>query len=159
MCRPGVGLGRTDAVDAGDRGHDDHVAPGQQAAGGRVAHLVDLVVDGGVLLDEGVGGGEVGLGLVVVVVGDEVLHGVVREELLELAVELGRQGLVGGEHQGRPAGPGDDVGHGEGLAGAGHAEQDLVPVAALDPGRQFLDGLGLVTAGGVGCIQVEYGHG
>ena len=49
----------------------------------------------------GVGRGDVGLGLVVVVVADEVLHRVLREELLELAVELGRQGLVGGDDQGR----------------------------------------------------------
>src|SRR5215210_3940400 len=46
---------------------------------------VDLVVDRRVLLDVGVGGGEVGLGLVVVVVGDEVLDPVLGKELTELA--------------------------------------------------------------------------
>ena len=58
---------------------------------------VDLFVDGGVFLDVHVGLGDVGLRLVVIVVADEVLHRVVREELLELAVELGRQGLVVGQ--------------------------------------------------------------
>ena len=120
-----------------------------------MAHLVDLVVDRGILLDEGVGGREVGLGLVVIVVGDEILNGVVGKELLELAVELGRQGLVGGEHQRRPAGAGDDVGHGKGLAGTGDPQQGLVPVAALDAFGQFLDGQGLVAAGGIGCSQIE----
>jgi hypothetical protein len=47
------------------------------------------------LLDVGVGARHVGLGLVVVVVGDEILDRVVREEELELAVELRGQRLVG----------------------------------------------------------------
>jgi hypothetical protein len=61
-----------------------------------------VVVDRRVLLDEGIGGRHVGLGLVVVVVGDEVLDRVVREELAELAVELRGQGLVVGHDDRRP---------------------------------------------------------
>ena len=72
------------------------------AGGGRQAQAVDLLVDVGVLLDVGVVLRDVGLGLVVVVVGDEVLDGVVREELAELGVELGGQRLVVGQHQRRP---------------------------------------------------------
>jgi hypothetical protein len=60
-----------------------------------VPQPLDLVVDRGVLLDVGVGGGDVGLGLVVVVVADEVLDGVVGEELPELVGQLGGEGLVG----------------------------------------------------------------
>ena len=56
------------------------------------------------LLDVGVGARHVGLGLVVVVVGDEVLDRVVGEEALELAVELGGQRLVGREDQRRALG-------------------------------------------------------
>ena len=52
------------------------------------------VVDDRVLLDERVGRRDVRLGLVVVVVADEVLDGVVGEQLLDLAVELRRQRLV-----------------------------------------------------------------
>jgi hypothetical protein len=63
-----------DAVDGADAGHDDHVAPLQQALGGRQAHLLDVLVDRAVLLDEQVALRHVGLGLVVVVVADEVLH-------------------------------------------------------------------------------------
>ncbi len=36
---------RTDAVDAGDRGDDDHIAAGQQGGCRRVAEPVDLIVD------------------------------------------------------------------------------------------------------------------
>ena len=87
------------AVDAAHAGDDDHVAPLEQRLGGRVAQLVDLVVPAGVLLDVRVRARQVRLGLVVVEVADEVLDGVVREELAELGVQLGGQGLVVGEHQ------------------------------------------------------------
>ena len=99
------------------------------------------------LLDVGVGARDVGLGLVVVVVGDEVLDRVVGEEALELAVELGGQRLVGGEDQGRALGRLDHLGHGEGLAGAGDAEQHLVALVLADARHQLGDGGGLVALG------------
>ena len=103
-------LRRAQAVDAGDRGHDDHVPPLEQRLGGAQAEAVDLLVDAGLLLDVGVGRRDVGLGLVVVVVGDEVLDGVVREEAAELLEELRRQDLVVGEDQGGPVDRLDDLG-------------------------------------------------
>src|SRR5262249_23805288 len=77
--------------------------------------------------------------LVVVVVADEVLDRVVGKEPPELLEELGRERLVVDHHEGRPVHPGDRLRHGEGLAGAGDAEQDLVRVAALRPLRQLPD--------------------
>jgi hypothetical protein len=53
-----------------------------------VSQPLDLVVDRRVLLDIGVGRRDVGLGLVVVVIADEVLDRVVRKEPLELVAEL-----------------------------------------------------------------------
>ena len=97
-----VGLARADAVDARHRGDDDHVAPRQQRERRRVAHPIDLLVDDRVLLDERVGRRDVGLGLVVVVVADEVVDRVVGEQLLELAVELRREDLVVRDDQRRP---------------------------------------------------------
>jgi hypothetical protein len=70
---PVIALGRAEAVDARDRRDDDHVPSLEERLGRRVAHPVDLVVDERVLLDVGVRLGDVGLGLVVVVVRDEVL--------------------------------------------------------------------------------------
>ena len=84
-------LGRSEAVDARDRGDDDDVAAGQQRRGGGVAEPVDLVVDRGVLLDVGVGLREVRLGLVVVVVRHEVLDPVLGEELAVLVGAAGRR--------------------------------------------------------------------
>src|SRR5437773_1407446 len=66
---------------------------------GRVPQALDLVVDRAVLLDVRVRGREVRLGLVVVVVGHEVLHPVVREELAELVGQLRRQRLVRGDDE------------------------------------------------------------
>ena len=96
-----VDFGLAQSVDAGDRGDDQHVVALKQRLGRRVAQLVDLVVDARVLLDIRVGRGNVGLGLVVVVVGDEVADRVFREQALELVVELRGEGLVGRDHQRR----------------------------------------------------------
>ena len=96
----GIGLHRADAVDAGHRGHDDDVVALQDRPRRRMAHAVDLFVDRAVLLDIGVGARDIGFRLVVVVIADEILDRVFREEGLELAVELGRQGLVGRQDQG-----------------------------------------------------------
>ena len=80
---------------------------------------------------------------------------VVREQLLELAVELGGEGLVVGHDQRRPAELGDDVGHREGLARAGDAEQDLGRVAAAGALDQLADRPGLIAGGLVRRDQAE----
>jgi len=62
----------------------------------------------------------------------------VREEVLELLVELGRERLVVGEDERRPIELGDDVGRGECFAGAGDAEEDLAFLArAGKPATSF----------------------
>jgi hypothetical protein len=66
-----------------------------------MAHAVDLLVDRRFLLDIDVGARDVGLRLIVVVIRDEVLDRVVREEGFELAVELGRERLVRREESGQ----------------------------------------------------------
>ena len=123
-----------------------------------MAQTLDLVVDGSVLLDISVRMGDVGLGLVVVVITDEILHGVFREKLLELAAELGRQGLVVGQHQGGTVEPGDDVCHGEGLAGAGDAQQHLLLQAVFQAKDQVVNGLRLVAGGPVIRDELESIH-
>ena len=158
----GVVAGRvTQAVNGGHRGHDDGVRPLQNGLGGRQTHLLDLLIHRGILLDEGVGARHIGFRLVVVVVGNEVLHGVLREELLELPVQLGRQRLVGRHDDGGPPGLLDHVGHGEGLAGPGYPQQGLVAQAIVDPFDQLGDGLWLVTGGLVIGMKLEkaFGHG
>jgi hypothetical protein len=150
-----VVLQRTDAVDARDRGDDDDVVALHQRARRGVAHPVDLLVDRRILLDEGVGARYVGFGLVVIVVRDEVLDRILREETLHLGIELRRQRLVGRHHQRRPPLARNHVGHGEGLARAGDAQQDLVALARFDTGDQLPDCFGLVARGRVVRHQLE----
>ena len=134
-----IGLDRADAVDARHRGDDDDVVAFEQRARRRVAHAVDLLVDRGILLDVGVGARDIGFRLVVIVIRDEILHRVVGEEALELAVELRRQGLVRRQDDRRPLRRLDHLRHGEGLARAGDAEQHLGAVVALGALDQVLD--------------------
>ncbi len=155
---PLVGFGRAQAVDAGDRSHHDHVRTGQGGTGGRMAHLVDQVVDGRVLLDVSVRRGDVGLGLVVIVVADEVLHRVLGEEGPELLEELGRQGLVRGDDQRGFPDALDHLGHGEGLARTGHPQENLVGQAFFDPPGKLLDSLRLVPFRLKGRYDFEIGH-
>jgi hypothetical protein len=129
---PVIGFRRSQAVDARHAGDDDDIASLEERSGRRQTHAIDLVVDRRFLLDIRVGRRHVGFGLVVVVVADEVLDGVVGKEPAELLVELRRQGLVVDHHQRRPVHAGDGLRHGEGLARAGHPEQHLMRIAALE---------------------------
>ena len=102
--------------------------------------------------------GDIGLRLVVVVVGDKVLHGVFREELPELLAQLGGQRLVVGQHQRGALHLLDDLGHGVGLAGAGDALEHLFPQAQIHALGQLFDGLRLVAGGGVFGMDFELRH-
>ena len=135
----GVGLDRADAVDAGHRGDDDHVVALQQRLRGGMAHPVDLLVDLGVLLYVRVGARHIGFGLVVIVVADEILHRVVREEGFHLRVKLRRQRLVRRQHQSGLLHRLDHLRHGEGLARAGDPEQHLVDLALVHPADKLRD--------------------
>ena len=146
------------AVDAGHGGYYDHVPPLQQGTGGTEPQPVDLVVGGGILGDIGVRMGDIRLWLVVVVVGDEVLHRVVGEELLELRAQLGGQGLVVGQHQRGPLHLLDDLGHGKGLAGSGNAQQHLLLQPVLDALRQRGNGLRLVPGGLIFRYDFKFRH-
>ena len=148
-------FGVAEAVDRRHGGDDDRVRPLEERLRGGEAHLLHVLVDRGVLLDVGVGRRDVRLGLVVVVVGDEVLDRVAREELPHLPVELGGEGLVGREHQGRPLDGADDVRDGEGLSRPGHPEEGLVGETVPEPVHEGGDGRPLVAGGPEVRLQLE----
>ena len=150
-----VGADVAEAVDRGHRGDDDGVVALQQRLGGRQPHLLDVLVDRGVLLYKGIARRHVGLGLVVVVVRHEILDRVLREEVAELRVQLRRERLVRRQHQRRALQLRDDVGDGERLARAGDAEQRLVGLAAAEPGHQRGNGFRLVAGGFKGTDEFE----
>ncbi len=143
-----IGLRIAQAIDGGNGRDDDDIPALQQGLGRGQAHLLDVLVDGGVLLDIGVGRGDVSLRLVVVVIGDEILHRIVREEVAHLAIELGRQRFVGRQDQGRALDLLDHVGDGEGLARPGDAEQGHARFAIVQPRHELADGLWLIAGGG-----------
>ena len=150
--------GRSDRVDTGDGCHDDDVSPFTQGERGGVAHFVDLVVDGRVLFDVGVGGRDIRLRLVVIVVRDEVLDRVVRKQFLELCTQLTRQRFVVGQDQCGAICLRDDVRHREGLAGAGDTLQRLLFIALVQAVHEGGDGFRLVAGGLVRRYQFKVVH-
>ena len=152
-------LRRAEAVDARDRRDDDHVAAGEEVRGGGVAQPVDVVVPRGVLLDVEVGLRDVRLGLVVVVVGDEVLDRVRREELAELVAELRGERLVVRDHERRagrpsrsstPSSPSCRCRWRRAASGSGRP--------ALSPSTSVVDRLRLVAGRAVEVGGDELGH-
>ena len=87
-------LRRAQPIDTRDARHNEDVAATHQGTRGGEPQLLDLLVDAGVLLDVDVGLRNVRFGLVVIVIADKILDCVAREELLELAEQLGGQRLV-----------------------------------------------------------------
>ena len=151
-------LGRAEAVDARDRGDDHRVAARQERRGGGVPETVDVVVAGRVLLDVEIGLRNVRLRLVVVVVGDEVLDGVRREELAELVAQLRRERLVVRDHEGRSLQLLDQPRHRRRLPRARRAEERLEPVACFERGGQLGDRVWLIAGGRVVGGDAELGH-
>ena len=152
----GVVFGRvTNTVDRRDRRHDHDVAAFHQRLGCRKSHLLDVLVDRGVLLDEQVPRRHIGFRLVVVVVGNEVLDGVFREELAHLGIQLRRERLVRREHHGRTAELRNHVGHRVGLARPGDAEERLESQPVVHPFDQLFDRLRLVAGGRIRLVQPE----
>ncbi len=135
----------TQTIDSRDRTDNDGIRALKQRLGGRQPHLFNVFVYRRILLDEGVRGRHIGLGLVVVVVGNEILDRVVRKEVPHFRIKLGGKGLVGGQHQGGALDTGDHVGDGEGLAGSRHPKQCLEGKPRLETLDQGLDRPRLVT--------------
>ncbi len=153
-----VGLGRAEAEDA-RHGRDDHdVAAGEQRGRRGVPEPVDLLVDRRVLLDVEVARRDVRLGLVVVVVGDEVLDRVAREVRPELVAELGRERLVVRDHERRPLEPLDRGRHRHRLARPGGPEQRDAARPLPDRRRDAVDRRRLVGGGRVDGIELERRH-
>ena len=140
-----VGLRCAQAVNAGHRRDYHHIAARQQRRRRGVPQALDVIVDGAVLFDVGVGLRDVRLGLVVVVVRHEVLNGIVRQHLSQLVGELRGQCLVGRHHQGGPLQAFDQPRRRSRLPGAGGTQQHYVALPRQNPALQLLDGGRLVT--------------
>ena len=93
-----VSLRRTQPVDAANARHDDAVPAFEQRLGSGEPEFVEFVVDRRFFFDVDIARRNVGFGLIVVVVTDEILHRIRWEEVLELAIELGGKRLVMRHH-------------------------------------------------------------
>ena len=140
-----IGFDRADTIDAADTGHDDRVIALQQRLGGGVPHAVDLFVDLTVFFYVGISPRHIGLRLIIIIVTDKILDGVVRKKALHLAIELRRKRLIRRQNQGWLLHHLHHLGHGEGFARAGDAEQHLILLGRLNAGDQLTDGIGLVA--------------
>lgn len=115
----------------------------------------DLGVDGRVLLDEGVGLRDVRFGLVVVVVGDEVLDRVVRHELAELVRELSRERLVVREDESGALHLLDEPCGRRRFSRTRRPQQHDVRLPGVDARGELGDGLWLITGGRVFADDLE----
>ena len=144
------------AEEARDARYDHHVAPSrEQRCHGVEPHFLDFGIDREVLLDVGVRRRKVGFRLVVVVVGDEVLDGVLGKEVAEFAVKLGREGLVVAQDERRAVQVGNDVGHRKGLSRTRYTQQRVVLRAVADRPDDLGDGFRLVARGGIIGYEFE----
>ncbi|CAI8178501.1 MAG: Uncharacterised protein [Alphaproteobacteria bacterium] len=141
----GIAFHRADAVNARHGSDDNYVIAFQQRPRRGMAHAVNLLVNIAFFFDVSVGARHIGFGLVIIVIRDEILDRIFREEALKLAVKLRRQCFVGGQHKGRALGTLNDLRHGEGLAAAGYAEQHLIALLIFNAVNQFFNGLRLVA--------------
>ena len=135
-----------EVVDAGDRRDDDDVVAADQSLSSRVAQPVDFLVYLRILLYIGVGVGDICLRLVVVIVGNKIMHRILRKELLEFFIQLGGQCFIVRNDQRRPLILLDHLSHGESLTGTGHAQEYLVLFALLKSFGQLFNCLRLVAS-------------
>ena len=80
-----------------------------------------MLIDGSVFFDIGVARRNVGLGLIVVVIGNEILHSVIREKFPHLGIKLSGERFVWCQNQRRSAKLGNNMSHRERLPRAGDA--------------------------------------
>ena len=69
-----------------------------------MTQAVNFIIDGGILLDIGVGRGDIRLRLVIIVVGYEIFYRILRKKFAQLGAELCGQRFIVREHQRRALG-------------------------------------------------------
>lgn len=137
----------TKTVNTGDRGNDDHILSGEECLGRGVAQAVDLFVDHCLFLDIRVGHRHISLGLVEVVIRDEIVHGIVREELAVLLRKLRSESFVVCNNKRRLPNVSNHIRCSEGFARARHTEERLVAQTFLHTFSELFDSLRLISSG------------
>ena len=123
-----------------------------------MAQPVNLQIDIRILLNIGIRTRDICLGLVIIVVADEILDRILGKELFEFTVQLRGERLVMRDNQRRSLQLFNDIGHREGFAGTGYAEQRLKLVALTEALHQFCNRLRLVAGRCVRRMQMKLAH-
>ena len=110
-----------------------------------MSQLVYLIVDLGIFFYICVRRRHISLRLIIIIIADEILHRILREELSEFSVELGGQSLIVTDDKSRFLYFLYDLRHGECLAGAGYTHESLAFFAVNYTLRQRLYGFGLIS--------------
>ena len=126
------------------RNHDD-VAAGKQRARRGNAQAFEIVVHGGVFFDVSIRRGNVGFGLIIVVVADEIFDGVFGEKMFELGVKLCGERFVVRNDERRTLQSRDDVCHRERFPRAGNAEQRLPTISRAHAALEQINRLRLIA--------------
>ena len=132
-----------EAAHGGD--HYDVSSAAHKGRSGTHAQFVYLIVDAEVLFYIGIGGGDVGLRLVVIVVRNKVLYGIVRKECFKFSIQLGGQRFVVTQDERRTLQTLDYVGHRKGFSGTRNAQKCHIMNALAQCVTQCVNGFGLVA--------------
>ena len=148
-----------ESVDRGHGGDDNHIPPFHE--GGRRAEpqSIYVFIDGCIFLYESIRRGNIGLGLIIVVVGDEILDSIAGKELPQFSIQLSGERLVVAHDERRAIDLGNHRGQRHRLSAARHAQQCLPFVAAAHALGQLTNRGGLVAHRLEWKLKVEAGHG
>ena len=135
----------TKGVDTRNAGDDNNVTAFGDSGGSGMSELIYLVINGAVLFDINVLARHIGFRLIIVIVGHEIFHGIVRKKLLELRTKLSGKYLIMGKHERWTVYPSNNVCHSKGLAGTSNAHKGLLSHAAFDTLYQSVHRLRLVA--------------
>ena len=120
-----------------------------------MAQAVNYFIDSGVLFYIRVGAGNIRLGLVVIVIGDKIMHRIVGEKFFEFLIELGRECFVVRDDQCGLLYVFNDISNSECLARSSDTKQCLVPYTSIQIARERGNGGRLVAGGGECRYQTE----
>ena len=153
-----VQVRHSQSVNARNGRNDDNVAPFHKTVRRGKTQFVDFLVDCRVFFDVEVPRRNVGFRLVIIIVGNKIFDGVVREKSLKLAVELGGKRFVVADDERRTLYALNDFCHRKRFSASGNAFERLVAVAAQKSFRQFFDCLSLIACRLIGRNDGKLSH-
>ena len=140
----------TQTVYTGYRSYDYDVVAFTQRRSRRMAQFIYFVVNGDLFFDISIGPGDIGFGLVIIVIRYKIFDAVFGEKLPEFVAKLRRQSFIMSDHQSGFADASYDVSHGKSLTGAGNAQQHLCTPTFVQSRHKFFYRFALIAAGGIG---------